>query len=455
MSLAALAVNPVPFVNPQPVPSSVAPGGSAFTLTLHGTGLVPASIVKWNGSPRSTTYVNSSQIQATILASDIAAAGSAAVTVNSGGPDSNVVTLWIATPVSKIAFEPRYTGILGASAPSGLLTADFNQDGKADVALANGYAANGTYPHQLGVLLGNGDSTFQTVVTYPTVPQTYAVAAGDFNSDGKIDLVVSGSTRETNSTDLAFSILLGNGDGTFQPEVKIPTTVDQPGTLFVADFTRDGKLDIAAILQDTYQIAVFPGNGDGTFQSPILTTMSANYGWAAIGDFNGDGILDLAGVGAVSLGNADGTFQPPIFPVTNNQPVTAAVGDFNGDGKLDLASTGYIGASVCLGNGDGTFQPGILSHDDFSDYFGSVLPLDLNGDGILDLISTHAIGQKISYLLGKGDGTFRSEIILNAPNPTKIAAGDFTGDGRPDFVYIGGEAIYNDLGLYKLLQKAQ
>jgi hypothetical protein len=455
-SIAALAANPVPFVNQPLLPATVAPGSGAFTLTVNGTGFVSTSVVKWNGSARNTTFVSSSELQAAISASDVATAGSAAITVNSGSADSNSVRLWIATSVQKIFFDMRYTGIQLASAPNNVISADFNGDGKADVALANGYSnPPELFPHQVGILFGKGDTTFQSFIDYPSAPQTNDLAAGDFNNDGIFDIAVAGATSETNPHNLGLSILLGNGDGTFQPALSIPTTADYPVRLLIADFNRDGNLDIATVQVNTSSVSTFLGNGDGSFQNPVVTTMSANYGFAVIGDFNRDGILDLAGPMAVSLGNGDGTFQPPTFPSPNNEPITIAVGDFDGDGILDLATTGYLAISVCLGNGDGTFQPGILSHEDTSNGFGQLLTLDLNGDGKLDLIETHTYGLRISYVLGNGDGTFQNFHFVNVPNPTKFVAADLNGDGRPDFIYIGGEAQYNDLGVYKLIQKEQ
>src|SRR5437667_11613632 len=100
ISILAQAANPVPFVNQPLVPASVAPGSAGFTLTVNGTGFVSTAVVKWNGSARSTTFVTSSQLKASISSSDVASAGSATVTVNSGTADSNPVSLWITTPKS-------------------------------------------------------------------------------------------------------------------------------------------------------------------------------------------------------------------------------------------------------------------------------------------------------------------------------------------------------------------
>ncbi|MFZ1930423.1 MAG: hypothetical protein WAU50_14895, partial [Candidatus Sulfotelmatobacter sp.] len=147
------AQNPVPFIDQPLVPDATAPGGPAFTLTVNGAGFVPASVVNWNASPRATTFVSSSQLTAKILASDIATASTAAVTVVNPNPGgiSNTQFFSVAVPKTAISFAPAVTYSSGGIYPGSLVVADVNGDGKPDMMVAN---FGGT--SSIGVLLGNG-----------------------------------------------------------------------------------------------------------------------------------------------------------------------------------------------------------------------------------------------------------------------------------------------------------
>jgi hypothetical protein len=180
-----------------------------------------------------------------------------------------------------------------------------------------------------------------------------AIASGDFNHDGKLDVGVAGTY---------LSIFLGNGDGTFQ----VPVTYSGPfNSIAVADFNNDGNLDIV-VVPDDLTVSVFLGNGDGTFQPPKSSPTAAAT-FLAVGDFNGDHKMDIVVVDSpyisVLLGNGDGTFQAPIDNSSSVGVHQLAVGDFSNDHKLDVAGVGYFGGSqdlwVLLGNGDGTLQPAL------------------------------------------------------------------------------------------------
>jgi hypothetical protein len=251
---------------------------------------------------------------------------------------------------------------------------------------------------------------------------------GDFNRDGKLDLVVTDSN--------GINVLLGNGDGTFQPAVNYSAGTR---SLAVGDFNRDGKLDL--VVTDSNAVGVLLGNGDGTFQPPINSSVVG--GSVAVGDFNRDGMLDLvvAYNGSndlnVLLGNGDGTFQSPVSYNTGPGPTSVAVADFNADGKLDLAvatngKTDNNTVSILLGNGDGTFQ----AHVDYgtgSSNPSSVAVGDFNGDGTPDLIVADLFSTDVRLLLGNGDGTFGTAVSYAAgSDPSSVAVGDFNGDGRLD-----------------------
>jgi hypothetical protein len=460
-TMAAQAANPVPFVDQPLVPTSAAPGISGFRLTLHGTGFVATSVVKWNGSARTTTFVSSSELQATILSSDVASAGSASITVNSGGADSDAVVFWIAPPASSISFGPSQQ-LLNASAPIRVITADLNADGKTDVALANGFSSLGSPPNIVGVLLGNGNGTFEKPVDYKTASLTIGVATGDFNADGHLDLVVSGQLTHFVTSVWAFATLLGNGDGTFQPSKYKAANFRGGSDLAIGDFNRDGNLDVIATDTGSIgNIAVALGNGDGTF-THFVTSLTCCSSFTAMGDLNGDGILDLAGTSSsgpafIALGKGDGSFQTPTELTSGSLASAVVLGDFNGDGKLDIAFEGVTSLlSVCLGNGDGTFRTCVNYPDDpNAGNTGFIHVADLNADGKLDIILTHN-DNSFAYFLGNGDGTFQpfTKISISdpMPGPAAFAIGDLNGDGRADIVFIGGSTDNSNLGLYRLLQ---
>jgi hypothetical protein len=199
---------------------------------------------------------------------------------------------------------------------------------------------------------------------------------GDFNHDGKLDLAASDVG--------GVSILLGNGDGTFQ--TAIPTGASNFFDLVTGDFNHDGKLDLAA--NSNNEITVLLGKGDGTFQAPVTSPNPNGSGLPAAGDLNKDGNLDLVTLSPLTnglnilLGNGDGTFKAPTLLKVYG-PETFQIRDVNGDGKLDLIVAAPAFLDVIFGNGDGTFQ----KTKNFTAPQGSasLAAADINGDGLLDV----------------------------------------------------------------------
>src|SRR6266568_3460721 len=238
-------------------------------------------------------------------------------------------------------FNPQTEYVAGSQqGPSNIVVGDFNGDGKLDLAVTD-YSNN-----NVSVLLGNGDGTFQAPRTFPVGIHPAQVAVGDFNGDGKPDLVVSNVDSNT------ISVLLGNGDGTFQAAQSLPVGLN-PWYFALGDFNSDGILDLAVADYGCSQechpspsntVLVLLGNGDGTFRpAPNLTVGNGPAG-VAVADLNGDGKPDLVVANfddntlSVLLGNGDGTFQAAqTFGGVGPKPQTVAVGDLNGDGKPDLA----------------------------------------------------------------------------------------------------------------------
>ena len=317
-------------------------------------------------------------------------------------------------------------------APLASVLGDFNHDGKLDMAVVN------VGDQTISVLLGNGDGTFQPQVTYAVGHQSEGIAMGDFNRDGNLDLVVS------NYADDTVSVLLGIGDGTFAPQVTY-AIAQSPQGIAVADFNHDGHLDLAVVNTFGAAVTILLGQGDGTFVADSPATFAVgNYPVAiATADFNGDGNADLVvtnsgdGSASVLLGNGDGTFQSQVVLTLPGYPdlTPVAVGDFNGDGIPDFAvgDAEYDDIYVFLGINGLTFQAPV-SYTVGNAPFG-IVAADFQGTGHLDLAVTNLGDSTVSLLLnqGGGTGTFQTQVTFPAgSSPTGVTAGDLNGDGLPD-----------------------
>jgi len=311
--------------------------------------------------------------------------------------------------------------------------------------------------------------------SYPAGTAPAAVARADFNGDGKLDAVVADSGNTSTNDPGGLSVFLGNGDGTFQPAIPV-NAGKNPVSVVVGDFNGDGNGDI--VVADAGDrpngfISVLLGNGDGNFQAPIATSVGHAPFNLSVGDFDGDGKLDVAvsdfgnvapgdfGAAYILLGKGDGTFVAAVPVSAGENPVSLVSADFNGDGKLDLAvadehdpsTIDHGGVSILLGNGDGTFQaPRFFG---ISLFPTSVFAGDLNGDGSPDLVLSGFIGifglssNVLNVMLGDGAGNFTLHSFLldktkgsaSAIFPLSVAIGDFDDDGKVDVTEINGKSV--------------
>ena len=304
--------------------------------------------------------------------------------------------------------------------------ADVNGDGKPDLLVVDGCLDSNCDSGGVGVLLGNGDGTFQTVVPYGSGGSfAQSVAVADVNGDGKPDLLVANCSVDGDpqcEEGGTVGVLLGNGNGAFQTAVSYGSGGYEALSVAVADVNGDGKLDL--LIANCSVDNDPPCEGNGTV-----------------------GVL---------LGNGNGTFQT-VVPYDSGG-VTAhsvAVADVNGDGKLDLLVANYCVDSGCvtngmvgvlLGNGDGTFQT-VVPYDSGGDYADSVVIADVNGDGKPDLLVANTCTSvqgggcwnpagTVGVLLGNGDGTFQAAVTFGSGGykAQSVAVADVNGDGKPDLL---------------------
>jgi hypothetical protein len=398
----------------------------------------------------------------------------------------DIVLAAIARPLYPTPYTPA------GFTPIAVAAGDFDRDGVNDLAVADRDA------NRVSVFLGNGDATFQPFVQYPVGIQPVDVAVADFNRDGAPDLVAANFGASGNDT---VSVLLGNGDGTFRPEVRYPVG-NGPQAVVAADIGGDGIPDILTVDVFTQTLSILSGRGDGTFSSGgslitgsgpsdlavgdllgdgVVDFISANAGAddvsvffrasgpavrrrfpvgdapqsVAVGDFDRNGLLDIvtvnSGTGDASVLLADGSggFRPQLRLPVGPTPRSVAAADLNGDGTSDILAVqgeldGPSAVVVILSNGDGTFQPG-------RSFVGGDLPesvavADLDADGVPDAVTANFISQDISILLGEGDGTFWARRAYAVGEGFQAAASaDLDGDGDLDL--IAANSLSHDLSV--------
>ncbi|GIH97418.1 FG-GAP-like repeat-containing protein [Planobispora siamensis] len=359
----------------------------------------------------------------------------AAIALTSGGLAATAAPAQ-AAPLpgcAAIGFSPAPDTSL-SDAPRMVVATKVNADATPDLVVSVWQPTGAS----VQVMIGNGDGTFDPPVTVHTGSGSASrFAVADFDGDAVNDLAVP------DAGDQLLTILPGNGDGTFDsPVIGFASAVTM--AVVPGDFDDDGDQDLLSIGGGS-STELLVGNGDGTFQMPVVAGPAA---WSAdilVRDFDGDGDDDVAYATSgpptsnsveVRLSNGDGTFAPAVSYPGDSYPEGLTAADFNRDGKTDLAFLVPSGgtAHVLTGNGDGTFAPAV-AHTVGPD-IDTVTSGDFNKDGKPDLVVLHdTFPGTLSLLLGNGDGTFKPPVPFNAGSGSgRVVAADFNGDGAPDLV---------------------
>lgn len=266
----------------------------------------------------------------------------------------------------------------------------------------------------------------------------YALATGDFDGNGTLDLAVPNSGSDT------ISVLSNDGAGGFTSMATLATAA-LPRGLVAADLDADGDIDLSVALEEAAAVAIFTNQGDGTFASTVQLDTPELPIALGLGDLDADGRVDIVGVSSrVAAANmwilwneGDGTYSTPQTTVLSGHPQTVAVADFTGDGLPDLAAVmhGTKDVAVMVNGGDRVI--GVAVTYDFDHPVSSIAPTDLNGDGHLDLVSPQLRMPYLEYRLNDGTGVFGDLQIVEVSGGLHFAtAGDMDNDGLPEIVTV-------------------
>ena len=407
---------------------------SQLAAYTFGTDLETGSFPAGSDTAQTTGQYPTGTSPKHVIAGDFNGDGNMDLAVSNFGPsDDSGGNLQIYLGNGTGSFTAGATVNAGVT-PVALYAADFNGDGKLDLAAANVTA------NTVSAMLGKGDGTFQAPVSYPLPSSPQSLVAGDFNGDSKLDLAVAGYGG-------GVSILLGNGNGTFQTAQAYSTGSTQSTYLARMDLNGDGKPDLIVANPLSNSISFLFGNGDGSFQAPVQYATGADPQYFALLTNNGQvGIAtadDLSGDICLMLVQPNGTAGAPVIYTLPQAPTGIAAGDLNGDGFPDIVSANGAVSVLLRAPGGGFGLPVNYSLQSNSQAV-AVAVADLNGDGKNDVaaasIDQTGSGGTLDLALNTGNGTLgtQSSYTLggypggNGGPPSGIVAGDFNGDGKPD-----------------------
>jgi flagellin-like hook-associated protein FlgL len=324
------------------------------------------------------------------------------------------------------------TTVTSAANPYGVALADFNQDGKLDIAAVASTSA------VVQIYDGKGDGTFLAPRTYTVGTTAQEIRAGDVTGDGIVDLVVGDAGTTT------ISILAGNGDGTFDTRITLGPG-SAPTDIELADVNDDGSLDIVTTISGSAQVGVYKSNGDGTFQTVQTYTVGTTPVAITSGDVNGDGNVDLlvanSGSANVSVlfGSSTGTFTTGTTLTVGTAPSGMALFDMDLDGDLDIAVSNGTTNNVTIATNSGVGVFTVTSTLTAGTKPEDIRAADLNKDGYQDLFVLNEDTRNISLFLASGAATFGSATTLSLGGTStfgafEMALGDLNGDGVVDIV---------------------
>jgi hypothetical protein len=483
-------VNVIPGGSDKSTISVVPQNGFSGNVNLAVTGLPSGVTASWSPNPTTgssvlTLTATNSATPGTTTATITGTSGaliattSLAVTVRAN-PAITTTTLAVTsagTPVTSVASGTAVTLTATVSAGSTALTngqvkfcdasaaycADIHLLGTAQLTSAKtaalkfipgpgshsykavfvGTYSDGTSSSNASALAVTASNASTTTITQSGNPGNYTLTATVAGQGSRPPAGAVSFLDTSNGNSVLDTAALGQGVTSLSwHNSQSIATGSYPSSIASGDFNGDGIPDMALVNSNSNTLTILLGNGDGTFKATATSPQTgSNPVFVAVGDFNNDGKADLAVANANSntltilLGNGEGTFTATaVNPTTVSDPQSIAAGDFNGDGILDLAVANYSSntVTVLLGNGDGTFTASPMSAQTGGEPI-SIVAGDFNGDGILDLAVANANGNSLTILLGNGDGSFALGVSRQTgSSPQSIAVGDFNGDGIPD-----------------------
>ncbi len=352
--------------------------------------------------------------------------------------------------------------------PTAIDVSDFNADGAPDIVVVNSSTTT------ISVLINNGDGTFAAPVSHNLGTKALAVTTGDFNNDGNNDFIASGHNLTCPNwcepINSRVTLFLGHGDGTFSNGWTF-TALSSPGAITVADFDFDNKLDLVSIdthADDKYpgkNVNVFFGNGDGTFHNPLFYVIGSTPSRVDIGDTDDDGLLDIVVLKppgpiqnvVILRGTIDGLFHPPQWHDGGVKPADISIADYTADGATDIGivnSVGGIGSvTLMVANGAGGFPTSLPKYGPATDY---ITVADFTGEGHLDFARTSSTTNGVGVYSGSATGSFESTGTFSADGKERhLLAEDFDADGITDLAVATDPPIFGNISVAIGTQDAQ
>ncbi|MCD6019222.1 MAG: Alkaline phosphatase [Bacteroidetes bacterium] len=403
-----------------------------FILCSSGAIYAQAPSVCFNGTNQSNLFGPTGSSPLSLAHADFNNDGK--LDIATANRVSNDISVLLGTGTGSFATAVNYSCNVG---PYSIITSDFNGDGNVDIATAD-YDSN-----SLSVLFGFGNGTFSTTVNYPVGSNPMSLASADLNSDGKMDIVVA------NYGNSGISVLLGSGNGIFNP-ANTYTVGFGPMVIKTVDLNNDGNKDLVTCNWGNNTLSVLSGLGNGSFGSVVSYNIGIHPKSMTCADFNGDGNTDIVTANtqdySVLLGTSSGTFGSAItYTVNSSGQYSIISDDFDKDFKQDILIVNSRNLSFFQGSGTGSFTFQVK----YNLHAWEAIVADFNGDGNLDIAGIYTEG--VTLLFGKANGIFESalnyDIAGNAPY--SLVSGDFNKDGHTDIAAssIGTQNISVVFGL--------